>query len=117
MKLMSQRHRKDSREMEDSVLAFLAVYVGASSIFTAPTTFGFDFVTAFSASAMTIANVALRLGDVVELAGRFSCLPTWRNGCCPGPCCRGGGNCSPYECCPILISCKHGSAIFLPAPD
>ncbi len=59
-----------------SVLAFLALFVGAFSVggFALSLT-GLDFVTAMSASATALCNVGPGLGEIIGPAGNFSSLP------------------------------------------
>ena len=65
-----------SRDIQASVLAFLAVYVGAFSLTAVLlAALGLDFTTALSASATAFANVGPGLGDIIGPAGNFSSLP------------------------------------------
>jgi trk system potassium uptake protein TrkH len=64
-----------TRDVQASVLAFLAVFVGAFSITTVLlAAMGLDFVTALSASATAFANVGPGLGEIIGPAGNFSSL-------------------------------------------
>ncbi|GIX16404.1 MAG: Trk system potassium uptake protein [Rhodothalassiaceae bacterium] len=68
--------RPVDREVEASVLAFLAVYVGAFSVAAVLLTMlGLDLVTALSAAATALGNVGPGLGDIVGPAGNFRDLP------------------------------------------
>jgi len=63
-------------EIQTSVLAFLAIFVGAFSVTAvALAALGLDFVTALSASASAFANVGPGLGEIIGPAGNFSSLP------------------------------------------
>lgn len=65
-----------TREVQASVLAFLAVFVGAFSVTAVVlAALGLDFVTAISASATAYTNVGPGLGDIIGPAGNFSSLP------------------------------------------
>ncbi|GER03791.1 hypothetical protein JCM17846_14730 [Iodidimonas nitroreducens] len=64
-----------TRDVQASVLAFLAVFVGAFSITTVLlAAMGLDLVTALSASATAFANVGPGLGEIIGPAGNFSSL-------------------------------------------
>ena len=67
---------KLDRETGLSVLAFLALFIGAFSVgaFALALT-GLDFPTALSASATALCNVGPGLGAVIGPAGNFSTLP------------------------------------------
>lgn len=69
----------DQRLPEDvpaSVLAFLAVYIGTTALFTLLLAMtGLDFDTAISAAATAIGNVGPGIGPVVGPAGNFSSVP------------------------------------------
>lgn len=76
IEILTYGHHRVSREVETSVLAFLAVYVGGFSIATILLTLlGLDFVTAISAAATALANVGPGLGDIIGPAGNFADLP------------------------------------------
>lgn len=65
-----------TREVRASVLAFLAVFVGAFSVTAVVlAAMGLDFVTAMSASATAINNVGPGIGDIIGPAGNFDPLP------------------------------------------
>lgn len=65
-----------TREVQASVLAFLAVFVGAFSVTAVVlAAMGLDFVTAMSASATAFNNVGPGIGDIIGPAGNFSPLP------------------------------------------
>ena len=76
MDVLSYGGRHITPEIQTSVLAFLAVFVGAFSV-TAVTlaALGLDFVTALSASAAAFTNVGPGLGKIIGPAGNFSTLP------------------------------------------
>ncbi|WP_428407284.1 TrkH family potassium uptake protein [Hyphococcus sp.] len=67
---------KLDRETGLSVLAFLALFIGAFSVgaFALALT-GLDFPTALSASATALCNVGPGLGEIVGPAGNFAALP------------------------------------------
>ncbi|MEJ8574548.1 TrkH family potassium uptake protein [Microbaculum marinum] len=63
-------------DVPSSVLAFLAVYIGTTGLFTlllAAT--GLDFVTALSSAAQAIGNVGPGLGPVVGPSGNYASVP------------------------------------------
>lgn len=65
-----------TREVQASVLAFLAVFVGAFSVTAVIlAALGLDFVTAISASATAYTNVGPGLGEIIGPDGNFSSLP------------------------------------------
>lgn len=65
-----------SRDIQASVLAFLAVFVGAFSLTAVLlAAMGLDFVTAISASATAFTNVGPGLGEIIGPAGNFASLP------------------------------------------
>jgi trk system potassium uptake protein TrkH len=68
--------KKVPRDVTDSVLAFLTVFVGTIGLFTVALTFmGLDLTTAYSVSITAITNVGPGLGDVIGPSGNFSTLP------------------------------------------
>ncbi|RMD89373.1 MAG: TrkH family potassium uptake protein [Alphaproteobacteria bacterium] len=85
MRRLTQPHRVDvlsygglavTRDIQASVLAFIAVYVGAFSVTAVLlAVIGLDFTTALSASATAFANVGPGLGDIIGPAGNYSSLP------------------------------------------
>jgi len=76
MDVLSYGGRHITPEIQTSVLAFLAVFVGAFSITAVVlAALGLDFVTAMSASAAAFTNVGPGLGEIIGPAGNFSTLP------------------------------------------
>jgi len=76
MDVLSYGGRHITPEIQTSVLAFLAVFVGAFSVTAVVlAALGLDFVTALSASASAFANVGPGLGEIIGPAGNFSTLP------------------------------------------
>jgi trk system potassium uptake protein TrkH len=68
--------RRLPEDVPSSVLAFLAVYIGTTglfSLFLAAT--GLDFVTALSSAAQAIGNVGPGLGPVVGPSGNYASVP------------------------------------------
>ncbi|GAB4120389.1 MAG: TrkH family potassium uptake protein [Rhodothalassiaceae bacterium] len=65
-----------TRDIQASVLAFLAVFVGAFSLTAVLlAAMGLDFVTAISASAAAFTNVGPGLGEIIGPSGNFANLP------------------------------------------
>ncbi len=76
MELVKYGGRIVDREVEASVLAFLAVYVGGFSVAAVLLTMlGMDLTTALSAAATALGNVGPGLGEIVGPAGNFHDLP------------------------------------------
>ncbi len=76
MELVKYGGRIVDREVEASVLAFLAVYVGGFSVAAVLLTMlGMDLLTALSAAATALGNVGPGLGEIVGPAGNFHDLP------------------------------------------
>jgi trk/ktr system potassium uptake protein len=63
-------------DVPSSVLAFLAIYIGTTGLFTLLLTMtGLDFDTAMSAAATAISNVGPGLGATIGPSGNFSTVP------------------------------------------
>jgi trk system potassium uptake protein TrkH len=63
-------------EVTHSVLAFVAIYVGAVSVGAlALSMTGLDLITALSGAAASLGNVGPGLGDIIGPVGNFSSLP------------------------------------------
>ncbi len=68
--------RRLPEDVPSSVLAFLAIYIGTTGLFTLLLAMTeLDFVTAISSAATAIGNVGPGLGPIVGPAGNFSTIP------------------------------------------
>ena len=65
-----------SEEVLQSVMAFLAAYLGATALLTiAVSALGIDLVTALTAVVTAIGNVGPGLGDIIGPTGNFAAMP------------------------------------------